>query len=234
MKNLFRTSCLTTTGWALSFLWLVFIVYLLLTHEFPNDLNSIGDFVAGMASPLAFLWVVIGYYQSQEALKLQAKELSQSSEALVHQVEEMRAATKLQEEQLKQVKLQYENSISNDKFKLQPFFDLRLKRIIEIEEIKGSYLSLTFELECIEGSARYVSLYNKKHNIESLNPINLITKGKVEKIQIHMLEEKIDSLFGTLIQVNYFDVKNNYVSQEYMININEQIKEMVFSQITIN
>lgn len=221
---------LLLVGWFLTVAWLILVIVLLIKNDLPNELNGIGDFVAGMASPLAFLWVVIGYYQSQEALKLQAKELSQSSEALVNQVEEMRAATKLQEEQLKQVKLQYENSISNEKFNLQPFFDLRLKRIIEIQETKEPYMCLTFDLECIEGSARYVCLYNKKHNIESSNPINLMIKGRVETIQLDVLEEKIDSLFGTVIHINYFDVKNNYVTQEYMINIKGQIKEMVFSK----
>ncbi|WP_111828363.1 hypothetical protein [Acinetobacter colistiniresistens] len=97
-------------GWLLTLGWLIFVGLLINKYKFPADLNSIGDFIAGMASPLAFLWVVIGYYQSQEALKLQAKELMQSTEALVNQAE-MRNTTKLQEEQLKEMRVQYESAL---------------------------------------------------------------------------------------------------------------------------
>lgn len=51
------------------------------------DPNEIGDFLAGIFSPLALLWLVLGFFQqgcelraSREALKLQAKELKNSVE----------------------------------------------------------------------------------------------------------------------------------------------------------
>jgi hypothetical protein len=47
--------------------------------------NEVGDFLAGVFGPLAFLWLVFGYYQqgeelkhSVEALRLQAEELNES------------------------------------------------------------------------------------------------------------------------------------------------------------
>lgn len=65
-------------------------------HEF-------GDFLAGTVGPLAFFWLVCGFYLQQEGLRqnthvltLQAKELEQSSEALRFQVEELRASVKQQ------------------------------------------------------------------------------------------------------------------------------------------
>lgn len=49
------------------------------------ELNAIGDFLAGVFGPIAFLWLVLGYLQqgrelrlSSEALQLQAKELNAS------------------------------------------------------------------------------------------------------------------------------------------------------------
>jgi hypothetical protein len=39
------------------------------------DPNSMGDFFAGFAAPLAFLWLVLGYLQQGEELELQRKEL---------------------------------------------------------------------------------------------------------------------------------------------------------------
>lgn len=233
MKNFFKNNFLITIGWILSLIWLMIVVSLLHSHALPSNLNEIGDFVAGMASPLAFLWVVIGYYQSQEALRLQAKELSQSSEALVHQVNEMRVATKLQKEQLDQVKNQFENTILSEKYNLQPFFDLRIKSIVDIEEIDDFYKFITFELECIEGSARFITLYNQKDRNGSFDRINQITKGKIEVLQIDVVVKDDVKLHGLIFSLSYFDVRGNIASQEYMMTINGQSKEMVHSRTMI-
>lgn len=49
------------------------------------ELNALGDFLAGTFSPLALLWLVIGYFQ-------QGDELRQNSRALHLQAEELRQA----------------------------------------------------------------------------------------------------------------------------------------------
>ena len=40
-----------------------------------DDLNEIGDFLAGVLGPLSIFWVVLGYWQNQKALGEQATEL---------------------------------------------------------------------------------------------------------------------------------------------------------------
>ncbi|OAN56879.1 hypothetical protein [Magnetospirillum moscoviense] len=55
-------------------------------------LNNMGDFLAGACSPLAFLWLVVGY-------RMQALELEQNSKALRQQAEEMRSAVEQAKEQ---------------------------------------------------------------------------------------------------------------------------------------
>ncbi|MBJ9955950.1 hypothetical protein [Acinetobacter courvalinii] len=233
MKNFFKKNFFTIIGWILSVIWLMIVASLLYTHDLPRDLNAIGDFVAGMASPLAFLWVVIGYYQSQEALRLQAKELSQSSEALVHQVNEMRVATTLQKEQLEQVKNQFQNTVLSEKYNLQPFFDLRIKSIEDIEETDDFYKFITFELECIDGSARFITLFNEKDKNSSFDRINQITKGKIDVIQIDVIVKDDIKLHGLIFSLSYFDVRGNMASQEYMLTVNGQIKEMVHSRTLV-
>lgn len=78
-----------------------------------QNLNEVGDFLAGVFSPLAFLWLVLGFIQ-------QGKELQLSSSALQMQADELRSAvvqqTALVEAQNETLK-NYENSI-------EPFFDL--------------------------------------------------------------------------------------------------------------
>ncbi len=62
-------------------------IYLVLQGQNPADLrlNELGDFVGGVSSPLAFLWLVLGFFQqsreirlSNKALHLQAREMRRS------------------------------------------------------------------------------------------------------------------------------------------------------------
>lgn len=75
-------------GLALSALYVLgLIVYLIIQGQNPADLqmNELGDFLGGVSSPLAFLWLVLGFYQqsreirmSNQALHLQAREMRRS------------------------------------------------------------------------------------------------------------------------------------------------------------
>ena len=75
-------------GLALSALYVVgLIVYLVVQRQNPADLalNELGDFLGGVSSPLAFLWLVLGFFQqsreirlSGKALHLQAREMRRS------------------------------------------------------------------------------------------------------------------------------------------------------------
>ena len=63
------------------------VVYLAVQGQNPADLklNELGDFLGGVSSPLAFLWLVLGFFQqsreirlSSQALHLQAAEMKRS------------------------------------------------------------------------------------------------------------------------------------------------------------
>ena len=79
---------LPVIGLWLTALYLVGLVaYLALQGQNPADLrlNELGDFLGGVSSPLAFLWLVLGFFQqsreirlSNKALHLQAREMRRS------------------------------------------------------------------------------------------------------------------------------------------------------------
>lgn len=73
----------------------------------PMPLNEVGDFLAGSFSPIAFLFLYLGYRQNSEALRIQAEELRQSTEALKLQVEEMEKSVKTQQEMFELAEKQY-------------------------------------------------------------------------------------------------------------------------------
>lgn len=63
------------------------VVYLAVQDQNPAELrlNELGDFLGGVSSPLAFLWLVLGFIQqsreirlSNKALHLQAREMRRS------------------------------------------------------------------------------------------------------------------------------------------------------------
>lgn len=55
-----------------------------------GKLNELGDFLAGFFTPLAFLWLVVGYFLQKEELGLQRQEFQQMQKALGQQVEVMK------------------------------------------------------------------------------------------------------------------------------------------------
>lgn len=75
-------------GLALSGLYVAALVlYLVVQGQNPAnlELNELGDFLGGVSSPLAFLWLVLGFFQqsreirlSSRALHLQAREMQRS------------------------------------------------------------------------------------------------------------------------------------------------------------
>jgi hypothetical protein len=79
---------LPMVGLALSVVYLAgLVIYLAVQGQNPAELrlNELGDFLGGASSPLAFLWLVLGFFQqsreirlSNRALHLQAAEMKRS------------------------------------------------------------------------------------------------------------------------------------------------------------
>jgi len=88
-QKLTRWAVGVSVAYAGLLVWLVWVRF----DKLPDmELNTIGDFLAGAFSPLAFFWLVVGYFQ-------QGHELGQNTEALRLQVQEMSAAVEQQREQ---------------------------------------------------------------------------------------------------------------------------------------
>jgi len=92
------------------------------------SLNEVGDFLAGIFSPLAFLWLVLGFLQ-------QGKELQASRSALLLQAEELRSSVEQQKELVKvsreQHMLEMEGRQAEQRryeLAMQPVLDIRLGR----------------------------------------------------------------------------------------------------------
>lgn len=91
-------------------LWLVgiFGIYLFDLFERPTTFNELGDFLAGVFSPIAFLWLILGYIQQGKQLEQNTRALEQQEEALKLQIDEMRESVTQQKELVDGQKQQFE------------------------------------------------------------------------------------------------------------------------------
>ena len=80
-------------GVVVSVVW-IFSVGVLVWLKFDDavdlDLNEWGDFFAGVSAPLAFLWLVLGYLQQGDELRLSTEALRQQAQELKDSVEQQR------------------------------------------------------------------------------------------------------------------------------------------------
>lgn len=105
MKDFIKQNMGSVINWALTLGWIGFVFYLWQYSGIkkPEELNAVGDFLAGVFAPLAFFWLVRGFYQQGKgleqnsiSLQLQANELQASTDALNLQVQEMKASVEQQ------------------------------------------------------------------------------------------------------------------------------------------
>jgi len=88
-----------TVGWIVTICWIfIWSRFLFLDFEKASKMlfNEWGDFFAGISAPLAFLWLVIGYFQQGEELGQNTKALEQQEKALQLQVDELRQSVEQQ------------------------------------------------------------------------------------------------------------------------------------------
>lgn len=197
-------------GWILTFIWILIIVYLLIKKPIPSTLNEIGDFIAGVSSPLAFLWVVVGYYQSQQALVLQAEELSHNTQALTAQVEEMKKTTEIQEDQLSEMKAQYEETALNEQKKLQPFFHVKIESVANIKE----YQIIELGLCCENGFARNIAIEHVESG--SISDFQSFIKSKDKlHLKINIIVKSMSELNNNSFDIIYWDINHQYMKQRF-------------------
>lgn len=210
-----------TLGWIITVGWGVFIWYLVSNKSFPDELNSIGDFLAGVFSPLAFLWLIVSYYQSQKAVSIQAEELNQNTKALADQVEEMRKTAEIQHLQLEEMRQQYKNLRSSEKIQLQPFILMKLARKYEMFGTQIEIM-LKFEINCINGSARKLFLNFSEHNTVESPHIEYITKDMKSELSVTVATTSIENLNNSNLDLIYYDINNSLVKQRFKFFSNQE------------
>lgn len=112
-----KISLKTIIGLSLSFSWMAFW-YGYYLNRVPAEglaLNNMGDFLAGVMSPLALFWLVIGYFQ-------QGEELQQNTKALLAQEEELSKQAKAMDKLAESTTAQLHHVVNKENLEAKPVF----------------------------------------------------------------------------------------------------------------
>lgn len=82
--------------------------------------NEFGDFLAGAFSPVAFLWLILGYLQQQKELQQNTKALELQAEELKNSVDQYKEMVSVAREQLLADAINLENSKREKEIQYKP------------------------------------------------------------------------------------------------------------------
>ncbi|WP_213073970.1 hypothetical protein [Acinetobacter terrae] len=208
-------------GIIITIVWFVGIYLFCSINEFSfsnKDLNSLGDFLAGIFAPVAFFWLILGYVQQGKQLEQNTKALEQQERALQLQIEEMKEAVQQQKEMV---------NIHNQE--LQTKF-LSVKPLITCLAIKAEIVSTnsaevvfkTFNLsiETInEGreDANEIEFTTEKRFLKYIKTLN---KRQIQKIDLIFREDEFfiqDGILETKFNIKYYNIFDQSISQSFLV-----------------
>lgn len=129
----FTIGLVLTVLYVLSVCYEIFIAGASGTVIERNNLNSLGDFLAGMFAPLAFLWLVVTVFLQKQELALTRQEMVDTRNVMIDQAAEAKAQKEFIEQQTAIMKRQADLAeISYQKNLRLQMFD---KRVAVYDEI---------------------------------------------------------------------------------------------------
>lgn len=124
--------------------------------------NEIGDYIAGFVSPLAFLWLVLGYRQQGEELALNTEALRLQVEELKHSVAAQNALSETAREDLATVKAVNARAERERVLRRQP----RLIFLLSSYTTTDAYWVFNFILENLGVDCSNVLLRAEPHTLQ--------------------------------------------------------------------
>ncbi|MEQ1447126.1 hypothetical protein ABLT89_09350 [Acinetobacter schindleri] len=219
-KN-FKFAIIVTVIWLIG----IFIIYLMGWLEYPTSFNELGDFLAGIFSPVAFFWLIYGYFQQGKQLEQNTKALEQQEKALKLQIDEMKEGVKQQRKFADIQLLQLQSTLDMS----DPIFEIDINWNIQI-------INTEFDLvECVQFTLSNLNnlpisnfkIVDTTEHILFTDDGNQISKGKlIVMLKIEELKKTEDPVNGlnahNLIKFEYKNIYNQTRYQKYELFINGQ------------
>ncbi|WP_159955678.1 hypothetical protein [Pseudomonas sp. R76] len=176
------------------------------------ELNAIGDFLAGVFGPIAFLWLVLGYLQ-------QGRELKLSSEALQLQAQELKNSVDQQKEMVGIAGRQLETELENVRY---------AREIAEYESRPNIKFSARVPTANMQSMDVYIKIENIGKNAESVIVVignaNVYNGGAIaagKSVEFHVPLDKATKDYSFSVKYSYGigkEVVDNYIMKVKCIN----------------
>lgn len=234
--NSFKENIVILFLLTVSSICLIFILYnMYALPEFANlKLNEKGDFIAGILSPLGFIWLIYGYIQQGQELKLNTEALTLQAEELSNSVEQQKELVKATREELDIIKRQSSEQYIKELVQRQPFF--HFPNISVSRTLPRGYESTTLIPEDViyEKMKVTISVFNSRsiardieitvHNHEEIVFLkNILTMNSDEnEVFTFVLPYQNcfrEGLFSGQIHIRYLDQLDEFHYQIYNIQI---------------
>lgn len=196
-------------------LYIIIFIGFFADHSQPLTMNELGDFLAGTFSPIAFLFLYLGYRQNSKAIEIQAKELKDS-------VDEQRKLLELHRIEMKHKIFQHKPHF---KANLSDFdLDVEMVQIGDDDYEPQQCGSFTFTILETVNSARDVKFTqpNKNYYVVAtmlLEPTEELSKRfSYDEYNLHIIEN--DGIIENL-SVQYFDIFGTEYTKNYEISISK-------------
>ncbi len=159
--------------WVISAIWLL---YSELSKEsfYPVNisLNELGDYLAGAFSPLAFIWLVYGYFMQNHELAMNRKELLFNREAIKEQAVELRKSAEEQKELVRIQKLELEVILNKE----LPTFNISSSYYYP----KGSVVPMPFNSRKAKSDEIYLYIKNWGSNVKNIFATTMAGERKLK------------------------------------------------------
>lgn len=196
--NSFKENIVILFLLTVSSICLIFILYnMYALPEFANlKLNEKGDFIAGILSPLGFIWLIYGYIQQGQELKLNIEALTLQAEELSNSVEQQKELVKATREELDIIKRQSDTQYRKELVQRQPFFHFidkavmrRISENVLTSGLKDSDYKILVILLTFNNSREIAREVRISANIQGLSQtwvklIDQLPKGSTDDIKV--------------------------------------------------
>lgn len=204
--------------------------YIVNLEEFNSlKLNEKGDLLAGIFSPLAFLWLVYGYLQQGRELKQNSESLRLQATELKNSVEEQKKLIKIHEDDQKVQHEQAKPILEFDGLRFDP------EQVVMVEPnpfngepgYEHKQQDISFHLKNLGSPIKKIKIFRNDSLIKS---ITLLEKGAKEFIVIYLTDEEQDNLhknsnFELQFILSYLDMLGLEHSELYHIRLNERFED---------
>lgn len=195
--------------------------------------NALGDFLAGTFSPLAFLFLILGYLQTNKSLSQNTEAISQQAVALEQQAIALQQQAKSLETQIEELQIsnhafnkqveEMEKSVKTQ----QEMFELAEKQYLESheEKIKNS----TPQIQLIGSKYKCVDPYHSSNFQHQFNLTIKVENLSIKNLNLRMSDWYITKSGGSMNNSMTLDINSIDANRSEVLIIYKQTNHAPFN-----